>query len=475
MATVIDRPVSTVSFSESLLRLFLEYPAERITHKAYEAAILCIEDTIGVALAAAWLGVGTSGATVALEGGPDESAVWGSGRGGNRVDAALANGMLAHALDFDDTHPAAIMHASAVNVPVALAIAEARNLSIREMLAALVLGYEISARLGRLGPGPFQDHGFQSTSVLGTFASVFIAARLLGANVLTARHAMGVAGSMAAGLMEYLSDASDTKQMHPGWAAQSGIRAVQLAKAGLTGPATVFEGRFGVFKSYAQLDIDPQQVLAFDGTRFEVEEMAPKPYPACLCVHPLVQATLELRKRGVMTPERADAIESIDCEIPQWYVNLIFDPIEQKSNPRNAYEGRFSGPYCIARTVLDGKLGVDGFSPEKMADPRARAISNKVHYQVRPFAEFPESFPGRIRVTLRDGSVEEAFIPHNLGSHRNPLGADGIEAKFHDVADPAVGEAAATTLHRAIRGMQAASPEHLWSTLRDTVVHPKQR
>src|ERR1700691_154455 len=173
MATVLDKPVSVASFSEKLLRLFLEYPADKITQKAYDAAILCVEDTVGVSLAAQWLGVGTSGATVALQGGPDDSVVWGSGRAGNRVDAALANGMLSHALDFDDTHPAAIMHSSAVNVPVALALAEAKKLSIGEMLSALVLGYEISARLGRLGPGPFQDHGFQSTSVLGTFASVF--------------------------------------------------------------------------------------------------------------------------------------------------------------------------------------------------------------------------------------------------------------------------------------------------------------
>jgi 2-methylcitrate dehydratase PrpD len=470
MATVLDKPVSVASFSEKLLRLFLDYPAEKITQKAYDAAILCVEDTVGVSLAAQWLGVGTSGATVALEGGPDESVVWGSGRGGNRVDAALANGMLSHALDFDDTHPAAIMHSSAVNVPAALALAEAKKLSIEEMLSALVLGYEISARLGRLGPGPFQDHGFQSTSVLGTFASVFIAARLMRVDVQTARNAMGVAGSMAAGLMEYLSDASDTKQMHPGWAAQSGIRAVQLAAAGLTGPATVFEGRFGVFKSYAQLNIDPQQVLGFDGTRFEVEEMAPKPYPACLCVHPLVQAALELRKRGVLTAERIDAIESIDCEVPQWYVNLIFDPIEQKADPRNAYEGRFSGPYCIARTVLDGKIGVADFSPEKIADPRIRPISAKVRYQVKPFAEFPESFPARIRVTSRNGDVEEAFIPHNLGSYRNPMGADGIGAKFRDNADLAVGETAAIKLQNAIRGMRSAQPASLWSALRTTVV-----
>jgi 2-methylcitrate dehydratase PrpD len=470
MATVIDQPVSVGSFSEALLRLFLNYPTEKITQRAYDAAILCIEDTVGVALAAAWLGVGTSGATLALQGASDESTVWGSGRGGNCVDAALANGMLAHALDFDDTHPAAIMHASAVNVPTALAIAEARKIPMDEMLAALVLGYEISARLGRLGPGPFQDNGFQSTSVLGTFAAVFIASRLLGADVATARNAMGVAGSMAGGLMEYLADASDTKQMHPGWAAQSGIRAVQLAAAGLTGPATVFEGRFGVFKSYARLDIDPDQVLAFDGTRFEIEEMAPKPYPACLCVHPLVQAALELRKRGTLNAARIDAIEAIECEVPQWYVNLIFEPAKQKADARNAYEGRFSGPYCIARAVLDGKIGVESFSQDRIADPRARAIAQKVRYRVRAFPEFPESFPGLIRVIFGDGVEDEAFIPHNLGSYRNPLGPDGIEAKFRDNVNLAVGEASATELHRAIRKLRSNPAGELWSALRSTVV-----
>lgn len=455
------------SFSERLLTLFLDYPADRIPASALRALQLCLKDTVGVALAGAALGVGIAGLRVALEtGGPDQATLWGAGAGAGPLDAALANGMLAHALDFDDTHPAAIMHASAVNIPVALAVGEATKASAAEILSAAVLGYEISARLGRLGAGPFQDHGFQSTAVLGVFASTFIAARLLHIGPQVARNAMGIAGSMASGLMEYLADGTDVKQMHPGWAAQAGIRAAQLARAGLTGPATVLEGRFGVFKTYANLDIDPERVLAFDGSRFEVEEMAPKPYPACLCVHPMVQAAIELRERGIFS--RIDDVEDIHCEVPPWYVDLVFEPAAQKAAARNAYEGRFSAPFCIARAALDGKLGVQSFLPSQIADPRVAPVARKVTYRARPFSEFPETFPALVRVRMKDGSAHVASVPHNLGSAKNPLGASGVDAKFRDNTNFALGAAAADRLGEAIEAVGSDKPiERLWAALRE--------
>src|SRR5690606_33916740 len=131
---------------------------------------------------------------------------------------------------------------------------------------------------------------------------------------------------------------------------------------------------------------------------------------------PLVQAALELRARGVLRPDAIDNIEEIHCEIPQWYVNLVFEPLAQKAAARNAYEGRFSAPYCIARAVLDGKLGVQSFLPEQLADPRVAVIGRKITYRARTFPEFPESFPALMRVHMRDGSTHEAFVPHNLGS-----------------------------------------------------------
>lgn len=468
MSAALNAVDARPSFSERLISLFLEYPAERIPASAYRSVVLCIEDTIGVALAAAAAGIGTAGVTVALEaGGVDEAAVWSSGKGASRTDAALANGMLAHALDFDDTHPAAIMHASSVNIPVALAVGEATHAPAREILAAAVLGYEVSARLGRLGPGPFQDRGFQSTAVLGIFAAAFIAARLLKVGPRTARNAMGVAGSMASGLMEYLADGTDVKQMHPGWAAHSGIRAVQLARAGLTGPGTVLEGKFGVYRSFANLEVRPETVLSFDGQRFEVEDMAPKPYPACLCVHPLVQAALEIRSRGVVRPDTIEDIEEIQCEVPQWYVNLVFEPHAKKVAARTAYEGRFSAPYCIACALLDGKLGVQSFLPQQLTDPRVAVIGRKVRYRARTFPEFPETFPALMRVRMRDGSTHEAFVPHNLGSTKNPIGASGIEAKFRENVAFAIGQHAADELHAAILRLEQDTPiDAFWTAIR---------
>jgi len=453
------------SFSERLVGLLFDHPASRIPAPATAATLGCIVDTLGVGIAAAALDVGTAGARVAARtAGP--AAIWGRATRSDPTAAALANGMLAHGLDFDDTHPAAIMHASAVNVPVALALGQELGTPPAEMLAALTLGYEVSARLGRLGPGPFQDHGFQSTAVLGIFAAVFIAARLRRVSPATAVQAMGIAGSMASGLMEYLSDGSDVKQLHPGWAAQAGMQAVALADAGLTGPRTVLEGRFGVFRAYAGLDIDPDSVLQPLDGRFEVELMAPKPYPACLCVHPVVQAALDLRRRGILTPDTVDGVARIHCEVPPWYVGLVFEPAADKAAPRTAYEGRFSAPYCLARAVLDGGVGVRSFGPDQLNDRRMRAIAAKVTHEARPFAEFPASFPALVRVVMADGTEHESFVPHNLGSAGLPLGAAGIEAKFRENVEFAIGRLAADRLHDAIAGLpRTGDADALWSAI----------
>lgn len=460
------------SLAERLVAIVLDHPANRISEAAIQATVLCMQDTIGVALASAAMGVAGAGAVLALtERACDSAVVWGTGRGATSHDAALANGMLAHGIDFDDTHPAAIMHASAVNVPVALALGEALQKRPRDIIAAAALGYEVSARLGRLAPGRFLERGFQSSAVLGVFAATCIAARLSEASVGTTVQAMGIAGSMASGLMEYLSDGSDVKQMQPGWAAHCGIRALALAQAGLTGPRTVIEGRYGIFRSFAGLEIDSDIVLHPITERFEVEDMAPKPYPACMCIHPIVQAILDLRERGILSLDSVESIAEIRCEVPEWYVGLIFEPADTKRRPRNAYEGRFSAPFAIARTILDGQLDVKSFAIEKLSDPRMSDIARKVTYQARPFQEFPESFPALVRVRFADGSVSESFVPHNLGSRGLPLGASGVEAKFRDNIALGIARPDADRLQQAITSFHHAQDAHqLWQALRKATV-----
>jgi 2-methylcitrate dehydratase PrpD len=414
-----------------------------IPERIYARTVLCIKDTVGVALAARTLGVGTAASQVALGSGDAERAsVWGSGRGASAEDAAFANGTLAHALDFDDTHAAAIMHSSAVIVPAALALGEAQKLSGREIVAALVVGYQVAARLGRLAPGPFQDNGFQATSVLGTFAATAVASRLLGLTPEEAVNALGIAGSMASGLMAYLSDGSDVKQMHPGWAALSGIRAARMARAGFRGPSAVFEYKLGVFRSFARVDISGTWQSS-GGADWEVEHMAPKPYPACLCVHAPVQAILQLRAAGKISPGNLGDIVNIHCDAPSWYIGLVFEPAAAKAVPRTPYEARFSAPWTMARALIDGSIDVWSFTPEKLADPAVLALCARTTYKAEELAEFPTAFPARVTVTLRSGARHVAYVAHNLGTPGNPMSAGDIDRKFLACATPGIGAARA--------------------------------
>lgn len=464
-----ETPTPT-SLAERLVDNWYTIDTRAIPESILARAASCVKDTVGVAIAARSLGVGMAGTAVALEaGGPALSTVWGAAKAASPEDAALANGMLAHALDFDDTHAAAIMHTSSVIVPTALALGEALKAPGREILAALVIGYQFAARLGRLAPGPFQDNGFQATSVLGTFAATAVAARLLQLTPAEAVSALGTAGSMASGLMAYLSDGSDVKQMHPGWAGMSGIRAARLAKAGFRGPRKVFEYRFGVFQSFARVDISDKWEHA-DGAPWEVELMAPKPYPACLCVHAPVQAILKLRAAGSISADHIGDIARIHCDVPDWYVNLVFEPAAAKAAPRSAYEARFSAPWAMARALLDGGLDVWSFVPEKIADREALALCARTTYGREALAEFPAAFPARVTVTMRTGEAHQEYVAHNLGTPGNPMTGADIDRKFLVCATPALGERAAEVSALIDSLSQDDGAERLFQALRELEV-----
>jgi len=449
-ANPLPHPDQPATLAQRLVDEWYGVPTKDIPQAVLARAALCVKDTVGVAIAARAVGTGLAGTTVALAaGGPELATVWGSGRAASPEDATLANGMLAHALDFDDTHAAAIMHSSSVIVAPALALGEAGNLAGREILAALVVGYQFAARLGRLAPGPFQDNGFQATSVLGAFAATAVSARLLGLDRDQALNALGIAGSMASGLMAYLSDGSDVKQMHPGWSGMSGIRAARLAQAGFSGPSAVFEYRLGVFKSFARTDIT-KSWRDSGGAPWEVELMAPKPYPACLCLHAPVQAILALREAGKISAERADDIANIHCDVPDWYVALVFEPAGPKAAPRTPYEARFSAAWTMARALLDGNLDVWSFGPEKIADPLALELARRTTYKAEALPEFPAAFPARVTVTMKSGEKHVQYIAHNLGTPGNPMSAEDIGAKFLACAAPAVGQARAHEVSQSI-------------------------
>jgi 2-methylcitrate dehydratase PrpD len=447
------------SLADELIDFALTFSADDIPERTLEWAALRFVDTVGVGLACASYDLGTAAAHLAV-GDPalGPASVWASGGLRVRVgDACLANGMLSHGMDYDDTHTTATLHPSCVIVPTALAVGEASGASGAEVLAAAVVGYEVVARLGLLASGQFQNRGFHPTSVLGVFGAVAVVSRLMGVSRAVGMNAAGLAGSMASGLMEYLSDGSSAKQMHPGWAAQAAVTAVRLAEHGATGPARVLEGAAGVFRSFAGIDIGGSDVFKTLGEEWLGTLVATKPYPACHCVHAPVDAWRALSDRLALSAEEIAGISSITGLVPSWYLQLVCDPMAAKRTPRSVYEARFSLPYSIGVAVVDGKLDLSSYDVERLADPRVLAVAAKVDYEVLEYSEFPEAFPGGVRVTWPDGRVEEEHVLHNLGSVGNPMSPAEICEKFLGAASRLTGPDKAGRILTSLRSLSQAS------------------
>ena len=233
-----------------LARFAVSTPAAKIGDAVLERAGLHLLDTVGCGLAAVGLDAGGSATRAAAARRGEPEAIVLAGSAAPAPVAALANGTRFHALDFDDTHERGICHVSAVLAAAALAAGQAGGRSGAETLAAYALGSEVTLRIAVAGAESIYGRGFHPTSAFGVFGATATAARLLGLPAETATRALGVAGSFAGGLLEFLSDGSDTKPLHAGWAAHAGICAAELAAAGAAGPASVLEGRFGVLAAF---------------------------------------------------------------------------------------------------------------------------------------------------------------------------------------------------------------------------------
>src|SRR5215813_3519903 len=216
-------------------------------------------DVIGLALAGTVTPFGRSvrEAAVAISpGGP--ARILGTGDAVGVTMAAFANGAFSQALEYDDTHNESIVHMSSPSVAAACAIADTTRVSGRDLIAAVALGNEISCRAGSVSPGQFHRRGFHPSGLFATFGVTYLASRLLGLDVGAMTRAAGICGSFASGILECWVDGTQTKFLHPGWSAQSGIVAAFLARAGTTGPAQVFEGRWGLFASHLQDESVPK-------------------------------------------------------------------------------------------------------------------------------------------------------------------------------------------------------------------------
>jgi 2-methylcitrate dehydratase PrpD len=378
--------------------------------------------------------------------------------------AAFANGVLAHSLDYDDTHLPSILHPSASVVPAALAAAELTKASGPQTIRAVAVGLEVCVRLGmagydrKVGNSVFFEHGQHATSICGTIGGAVAAALLLDLSEHGILDAIGLAASMASGVIEANRTGGTVKRMHCGWAAHSAVTAAQLADRGFTGPPTVLEGRFGLFEAFLRGEYDPEEITRGLGSEWAVPGIFFKPYPANHFTHAAIDAGIALRRRG-LSP---DAVETMTLGVPGPVIRTIGQPIERKRAPETGYQAQFSGPYAVVAGLLGGGglgVGLADFTDELARDPYRRALMARIEVVAdeRCNEIFPAQFPAVLQVRTRDGSewVEEVLA--NRGGPQRPLSDGELAVKFRDNAAARLDEDVVRHIEEQVRRLDESS------------------
>ncbi|MGH3401374.1 MAG: MmgE/PrpD family protein, partial [Streptosporangiaceae bacterium] len=403
-------------------------------------------DTLGICVAASPLDTSRAArAFAAGQGGHQQAHAVGMAGRCPATLAAFVNGVLAHSLDYDDTHLPSVLHPSASVIPGALAAGEMVGASGAPVIAAIACGLEVCVRLGMAGydesagSSTFFDHGQHATSICGALGAAVAAGLLFGFDAAGVTDALGVAASMASGIIEANRTGGTVKRMHCGWAAHAGVSAAQLVRYGFTGPPTVLEGRFGFFEAWLHGRADLSAVTGELGTRWAVPGIFFKPYPANHFTHTAIDAAAGLRRRGVDPWD----IESMELGVAAPIVRTIGEPIEVKRQPETGYMAQFSGPYAVVAGLLGGSglgVGLDDFTDALARDHQRRQLMDRVSVveDAECTAAFPHQFPAVLRARLRNGDELVERVMTNWGGPDRPLSDRDLVIKFEDNAGRAL-------------------------------------
>ena len=459
----VDTPAASLAISETLAQYAAGFDPAQIPAQVRERACLLMLDSIGIALASH--GYEFSRRALAAVGeldGGGASVVIGSAARMDPRNAALANGILIHGLDYDDTHARGVIHSTASALPTVLALAARDDRPGADMLAAYVLGMEVSTRLGAVAKGGFHQVGFHPTGLIGTFGCTLAAGWLLGLDAARMMDAQGIALSLAAGSLEFLNDGAWNKRMHPGWAACAGITAATFGKHGYTGTRMAYEGRFGLFASHlAGEDYDLSLATAGLGETWEVQNVSVKPLPACHFTHAGVDAAARLHAQGL----RPEQVRRVTVLVPQEVVKTVCEPEASKRKPANSYEAQFSIPYLVATALCKGRMNLDDLEASALRDPQVLALAAITDYRHDPDSGFPRHYSGEVIVELQDGRILREREAVNRGAEDRPLTAEDIRAKFRDNARRQVSPERAEAIEQSVLGLARGSARELAAEL----------
>jgi 2-methylcitrate dehydratase PrpD len=452
----------TLALAEQIGNFATETTFDRLPPQVVDSVRKRVLDVLGICVAATPLDTSAAARDwVAGQGGRPQARAIGLPDLVPAPLAAFVNGVLAHSLDYDDTHLPSVLHPSASVVPAALAAAQSAGSDGRAVIAAIAVGLETCVRLGMAGYDPvarnstFFEHGQHATSICGALGGAVSAGVLLGLDAAGVAHAVAVAASMGSGVIEGNRAGGTVKRMHCGWAAHAAVSAAQLVRLGFTGPPSVLEGRFGFFQAWLHGQFDPSAITDALGVNWAVPGIFFKPYPANHFTHAAIDAARELRERGLVP----DLVKSAILGVAAPTVRTIGEPIQVKRAPETGYMAQFSGPYAVAVGLFGGAglgAGLTDFTDELARDPSRRALMARVSVVAddRCTEVFPYQFPAILRVRTRDGRDLTAEAMVNRGGPERPLSYAELATKFLSNAERLLGPTEITQAQQTIARLE---------------------
>jgi 2-methylcitrate dehydratase PrpD len=378
--------------------------------------------------------------------------------------SALANGTSGHAIEMDDVNNESSLHPGVVVFPTALATSEMVGGSAKKFIEAATLGYEVIIRLGKAaGAENSYQRGFHPTGTCGSFGSSVAAAKILRLDEKGLLSALGIAGSQAAGSMEYLAQGAWTKRFHAGWAAHSGMVAAQLAQKGFRGPTSIIEGRDGFLHAYSN-EADPSKVLEGLGSGFEILRTSVKPHGCCRYMQPPIDAILKIVKENGLPAEK---VEKVRVGILRAGAHLIAEPLAEKYAPQSIVDAQFSMPFGAAVAVLYRKAGLGEFQLSKIRSEEVKQMMKRVECVTDPDLEktFPKQWCATAEIFTKDGKRYFTKVEYCKGDPENPLSWDELIEKFHDLSHRLMPRNQRLKIIDQVRNLEMIRDLRKWSPL----------
>lgn len=422
---------------------------DEITSHVVETTKRSVLDALGVTLAASTLGEGCRAFVdlATAEGGKRESTIVGFDNKVSATMAAFANGAMAHALDFEDAHDAALVHPNAATIPAAIAVAESiGGVTGKELITAIALGSDLVCRLGLALHEDLLQYGWYMPPILGAFGATAAACKLRHLNAAQIVDAFSLTLCQATCSAELAhSKHSLIRSIRDAFSAKTGVLSAVLAQRGITGFEHPIEGQAGLYRAYARGNYDPLKLTGELGKTFEGGNVSFKPYPSCRGTHPYIDGVLKILETHHLRFSEIDSINVVVSPVNQ----MLCEPVEVKQKPATAIDAKFSIPFVVASALVHGSVTLEHFRPHALADHAVRDLARKVTYKVNPELTRRQAARGWLHINTRTGTISKQ-VDVAYGHPTNPMSESALVSKFMNCASYAAKEISPEGLNRIV-------------------------